>query len=477
MAKDINEIKNSLISSLLSNESNADIQDGSLIRDIAIDPQSLQISNLYDVNDYVKLLAAWKNNAENLLEEDLDAIGNNLDVERKPATYATCIITFRTKTLPTKRIRIGNENGTGGVQIKSMNLEDDSYYQFSTTKTVYMETDTKLDETSGFYEVSAPCTAVLAGPESNVGVGTLIIMETPISGIESVYNYVAATGGSNIQNNASYAEDMSIAIQGATKNTENGIIDILNELDNISEVKIFNPNSEESSKTGTVYAYIKTDNEELYSENFIYSVNSNNYKLTKRPIKRIESVKAYYNGIQRECIENIDYYLKKDESSLYKYSINSNDSIVFNFEQHPDNNTEVVVNYIYVKKVEDAQNLILEKENDILILGNIIVKTSQPVLVDLTLNVKLKYGYNTDENQNSVISGIQNYINSFKMGEDLTAVELFSYLVSNFDYIETINYPFAEFKKRNDNTSSEEITTVYGEYLTVDENSIKIIFE
>ena len=63
------------------------------------------------------------------------------------------------------------------------------------------------------------------------------------------------------------------------------------------------------------------------------------------------------------------------------------------------------------------------------------------------------------------------------MGEDLTAVELFSYLVSNFDYIETINYPFAEFKKRNDNTSSEEITTVYGEYLTVDENSIKIIFE
>ena len=455
MAKDINEIKNSLISSLLTNEYNADVQDGSLIRDISIDPQSLQIYNLYQENDYVKLLAAWKNNAELLTEEDLDSIGNNLNIERKSATFATSIVTFRTKIKPTKRIRIGNEDGTGGVQIKSMNLEDDSYYQFSTTKTVYMETDAKLDETSGFYEVSAPCTAVLAGPESNVGVGTLIIMETPISGIQSVYNYVAATGGSNIQNNTSYAEDMSIAIQGATKNTENGIISILNELDNISEIKIFNPNSEENSEIGTTYAYIKTDNEEQGEESIIYSVNNNSYKLAKRPIKRIESVKAYYDGIQRDCVQNIDYY----------------------FEKHPDNNSKVDIKYVYVKKVEEAQNLILEKEKGILILGNIIVKNAQPILINMTLNIKLKYGYNTNENQNNIISGIQSYIQTFKMGEDLSSIQLFSYLMQNYEYIETIDYPFIEFKKREDVTNSEILQTVYGEFLKIDENSIKIYFE
>lgn len=474
MAKSASEIQNDLIISLLTNEPNADTQDGSLIRDVNVDPQAVQFSYLYDEIDTVKLLSAWKKNAENISTEDLDDIGSNIDEARKPATYATSIITFRAKQKPQQRIRIGNEDGTGGINVKSMELEDQTYYQFSTTQTVYLETEPAFNESTGFYEVSAPITAVISGSDSNVGVGTIIILETPISGIDSIYNYVAATGGDEVQGNVDYAEDLSTALQGATKNTENGIKDIINDVEGISEIKIFNPNSEEASEIGTAYAYIKTDNETIYQDTFKYNITSNSYNLTKNPVKRIISVKATFKGELRNCTENVEYYLHKDTNSIYSHSSLAKDKIVFT--KLPDNGTEIIVNYTYVSKVSEAQELILQQEDSILILGNIIVKNAQPVLIDTELTIKLKYGYDTVENQSNIISGIQSYISGFKMGEDFSAVSLFSYLIQNFDYIETINYPFTVFKARENNTNQDIIETVYGEYITVDENSIRVIF-
>lgn len=475
MAKDENTIKNDLISTLLTLEPTADVQDGSLIRDINIDPQAVQFSLLYDENDYVKKLAAWKNNAEEITTEDLDAIGANLNIARKPATYATTIITFRSKTLPTQRIRIGNEEGTGGVQVKSMNLDNDTYFQFITTNTVYLEPNTEYNISSGFYEVSANATAVIPGTQSNVGVGTIVILETPITGIDSVYNYVAATGGAEIQNNVDYAEMLSVALQGATKNTENGIKSVLNTLDNITEIKIFNPNSEEKTEAGLVYAFIKSNSEKTYNEEKIFTINSNYYLLTKRPIKRIISLKAYYNGVLRDCVENVDYYLYTDKESIYSYSTNALDYIVFNYENHPDANKSFYISYVYNSKVEEGQEAIQQAENDILILGNILVKSAQPIPVDITLDIKLKFGYNTDDNKNTIIGGLQTYINSFKMGQDLRAADLFSYIVQEYTFVESVNYPFTTFKRR-DGKNGDFLETTYGEYLIADENSLTVNF-
>ena len=475
MAKDENTIKNDLISLLLTYEPTADTQDGSLIRDINIDPQAAQISLLYNENDYVKKLAAWKNNAEEITTEDLDAIGANLNLTRKQATYATTVITFRAKILPTERIRIGNEDGTGGVQVKSMNLDDDTYYQFITTQTVYLEPTAELNTATGFYEVSAPATAVLAGSQSNVGVGTIVILEVPISGIDSIYNYVAATGGDEIQNNAEYAEMLSVALQGATKNTENGIKSILNTLDNITEIKIFNPNSEESTEAGMVYAYIKSNSEMVSNDELTFTINSNYYLLKKRPVKRIINVKAYYDGVLTDCVENVDYYLLQDKESIYSYSSDALDYIVFNYEKHPDPNSTFYVNYVYNSKIIEAQDLIKETEKDILILGNVLVKSASAVPVNITLDIKLKFGYNTQDNKDTIIGGIQTYINSFKMGQDLSATELFSFLVQKYTFIDSINYPFTTFKRR-DGVTSDIITTTYGEYLIADENSLTVNF-
>lgn len=475
MSKDINTIKNDLITTLLSYEPTADVQDGSLIRDINIDPQAAEISYLYDENDYAKNLAAWKKNAELITEEDLDDIGENLNLPRKQATYATTIITFRTTTLPEQRIRIGNEDGTGGIQVKSMDLEDDTYFQFVTTNTVYLETDAKFNHSTGFYEVSANARAVLAGSASNVGVGTIIVLETPISGIESIYNYVAATGGTEKQGQAEYAEMLSVELQGATKNTENGIVSTLNKLDNISEIKIFNPNSEENTKAGMVYAYIKSDSETSYSEEITYVISSSYYLLAKRPVKRIVHLRAYYNGVLRDCVENVDFYLYSDKESTYSHSTEALDYIVFDYENKPDSNSTFYVDYVYASKVEEAQTLIDQTENDVLILGNILVKTATPVLTNISLDIKLKFGYNTDDNKAEIIGKIQSYIKTFKMGQDLSANELFSYIVQNFTYIETLNYPFTEFRRR-DSVNADVLVTTYGEYLTVDEESLVVNF-
>ena len=476
-------IKDNLIAQITDKYPTLEVEDGSMVRDIMIDPQSEVASQIYTQINEVNKINAYVENAESISIEDLDRKGQDLGVKRKQEQYATSKISFRATSLPNSEIRIGNEDGTGGIYVSTLNLENGTAIEFVTTETVYFNADTaSFNQSSGYYELSANIKATISGTSSNVGIGTILVLKTPINGIAGVYNYVSATGGTDMENNTDYANDMVTAIQGSTNVVAKGIEKITKNVPGVTEVKIFNPNSEEPSPLGIVYDYIKGENLTSTTDTITYYTIYNNYKLQNRPVRSIISVQATVNGHLETLVNGRDYYLLNDTTSEYADSSQADDYIIFtsNALLVPDNSTAVSITYIYNNLVSITQNYVNENERDILLLGEIIVKQATPIIIDLGLTIKLKYGYSTPTYKNEIASAINSYINSKLMGENLLMSDVYTYIIENYkDIIESVYYPFSTFKRRSQ-TSGSNINTIlvaiYGEYFTTDENSIKIEF-
>lgn len=481
MALTAEEVKNNLINQILYNFPTADISTGSVIRDIMVDPQSVQIGAISEQIDKVENLTTFVKNAENISEDDLDQIGANYSVPRSLGTISTGIITFQATVRPNQRIQIGNDDGSGGVSIKTLTTESGDSYEFVTTETVYMNPDATYNQEHNCYEVSAPIQAKSSGSIYNVGVGTITVLSQGIAGITGCYNYVSTTGGSDIQDQTSYAQSIQNAILGTSKNIEAGINSLLLDIDGVTEVKTLHPNStEEPTDTGYALSYIRGDIESIEKFTFTYSGTNYSFAFPQKPVTRIVSVEATVNGQLKTLNPESDYSLIIDDQSVYAHTIYANDRIELlkTVNGTPDTGTEVVVNYAYNQLVADCQEELNNQLQNYLVLGELLVAQAIPDTIDIETTIKLKYGYNTEVIRNSIITGLSNYILSLPLGQDLTQEEVFTFLSTTYpDYISGITYPFIVFKKRNDLTNSTLLEFTYGEYASIDENSLSITFE
>ena len=482
MALTAEQVKNNLINQILYNFPTAETNTGSVLRDIFVDPQSVQISNLSEEIDDVKNLSTFVKNAEYISEEDLDAIGENYGVTRDLGQFANGIITFQTTVRPSQRIQIGNDEGSGGISVKTLQTENGNSLEFVTTQTVYMDTDATYNEQHNCYEVSAPITAQSSGSEYNVGVGTITVLVSGIAGITSVYNYTPTTNGTDKQGQTSFAQTIQNTILGSSKDIESGINSILLNIDGVQEVKTLHPNSdEEHTDTGYAVSYVKGKVENIKDDFvFTYSGTEFSFNFPKKPVTRIISVKAIVDGKETILEQGIDYTLKRDSNNIYYdtiYGIDKIELLVGNGKT-PDTNTNVVVSFAYNSLIETCQETLNKQLTDYLVLGELLVAQAEPVIIDISTAIKLKYNYNTEAIKNQILTGLSNYITSLKLGADITQEDIYTFLSTTYsDYITGIVFPFLTFKKRNDVLSSNELYFTFGEYASVDENSLNISFE
>lgn len=482
MALSTEQVKNNLVNQILENFPTADTETGSVLRDVMVDPQAVQIAGLSEENDYNRYLNTFVQNAEYISEEDLDEIGATYGVTRNSGNKATGSITFQSLTRPTSNIQIGADDGSGGISVKTLLTEGGNSYTFTTTETVYLKTDATYNTEHGCYEVTAPITAAIAGSEYNLGIGTIKVLTDGISSITGVYNYTPTTGGTDRQGNTEYAQSIQDTILGSSKNIESGIDSVLKSIDGVSEVKTLHPNStEEPTDAGYAVSYIKGSVESIVSDStFTYVTTTQEYDLSKKPVTRIISVTAIVNGQSKTLEYGTDYYFYSDDKSIYNDTMYSTDKIIFlrTANGTPDPNTDVIVNFAYNSLIETCQETLNKSLNDYLILGNLLVAQANPVIIDLNTTVKLKYNYNTETIKNEILTGISNYITSFALGQDMTQEMLFSYITTTFsEYISSVVYPFLNFCKTGNGTSDSKITFTYGQYASIDENSVNITFE
>ena len=471
MALTAEEIKNNLVNQILTNFPTAEVTAGSVIRDIMVDPQSVQLANVSTEIDYANDLNTFVVNAENISEEDLDEIGANYGVARNLGDLATGTITFRSSTKPTQDIRIGSEDGTGGITVKTLTTENGNTYEFITTETVYLRTTAALNN-HGFYEVSAPIQATSVGSAYNIGIGTITILPSAISGITGCYNYLPTSNGTDIEGNTSYAYRIQNTVLGSSKNIESGIDNLLLNVDGVQEVKTLHPNStEEPTEIGFAISYIRGTIQQTAQDEFDYVTNKLQYKLKNNPIISINSVTI--NG------EEVNYNLKKDTTTNFKNTIYANDllEITESIENIPANST-IVVNYTYNKLVGDCQNTLDENLNDYLILGNLLVAQATATIIDISTDIKLKYNYNNETIKNLILTGIAEFVNNLALGQELSQEDVFTYLTTTFsEYISSVSYPFNLFKYRNSEKTVNTLEFNYGQYAALDADSLDIKFE
>lgn len=472
MALSAEEIKNNLVNQILTNFPTAEVETGSIIRDIFVDPQSIQMSNLSEEIDRVGYLNTFITNAENIDEEDIDELGANYGVSRKLGDLATGTITFRTNTKPIETIRIGNEDGTGGITIKTLTTENGNTYEFVTTETVYMTPDVSYNETHGYYEISAPIQATSIGTAYNIGVGTITILPSAIAGITGCYNYLPTIGGTDREGNTSYALRIQDTILGASKNIESGINNLMSNVDGVQEVKTLHPNSsEEPTETGYAISYIRGTKQQTITEEFSYVYGKLQYRLKYNPVIEVTSV--YING------NEVNFGFVRDTKLNTKNTIYASDylEIIESLENIPAEST-ITVTYTYNKLISDCQNTLTEQLSNYLILGTILASQAQRIIIDVGTNIKLNYSYNNETYKNIILTGIANFINSLKLGQEFSQEELFTYITTNFsEYITSVSYPFKTFKKRDENENLTTLEFNYGEYASLDENSLSITFE
>lgn len=482
MALTAEQVKNNLINQILQNFPTADVETGSVIRDVMVDPQSVQMAAITEEIDYISYLNTFVQNANKISEADLDEIGATYGVVRSDGDTATGSITFQATSRPTETVQIGADDGTGGISVKTLLTEGGNSYEFTTTQTVYLTSDATYNTEHGCYEVTAPIRANMSGSEFNLGVGTIKVLVDGISNITGVYNYTPTTGGTDRQDNVNYALSIQDAILGSSKNIESGIDSILKSIDGVTEVKTLHPNSdEEPTDAGYAVSYVRGSSEFIVNDyEFTYIATSQEYDLSKKPVTRIISVNAIVNGVSKTLRNGTDYYLYSNEKSIYNNTMYSPDKIVFlnTLGGTPDPNSTVTVNFVYNSLIETCQETLDNQLNNYLVLGNLLVSQAEPFIINLGTTIKLKYNYNTEDIKRTIITGLSNYLTSFPLGSDITQENVFSYLTTTFsDYITGVVYPFLTFCEKDKNTSESEIKLTYGQYLDIDENSINIDFE
>lgn len=486
MASTAEQVKNNLVNQIIQNFPTADVETGSVLRDVMVDPQSVQIAALSEEIDYISYLNTFVQNADKISDEDLNEIGATYGVVRSSGNVATGSITFQALSRPTENIQIGADDGSGGISVKTLLTEGGNSYEFTTTETVYLKTDASYNTEHGCYEVTAPIQANTAGSEYNLGIGTIKVLVNGISNITGVYNYTPTTGGTDRQDNVSYAQSIQDAILGSSKNIESGIDSILKSIDGVTEVRTLHPNSEEEpTDAGYAVSYIRGSQESITTDTITYVTTTQEYSLSKKPVTRIISVNAIVNGEVKTLEQGTDYYLyptsnESDYNTIYYGTMYSTDKIVFlkTASGTPDPNTDVTISFAYNNLIETCQETLNSELQNYLVLGNLLVAQAQPTIIDFSTTIKLKYNYNTETVKNEILTGISNYITSLPLGGDITQEEMFSYITTTFStYISSVVYPFIIFSFDGKGTSETQLLLKYNQYANIDENSINITFE
>jgi uncharacterized phage protein gp47/JayE len=98
--KSFDNIISDIVDNILIANPSADIKVGSVIRDVFIDPNAYEISNLYVIADST----AQAQSVLTASGQQLDRLASNFNIARKPATRATANVTIFKHLLTHKQL-------------------------------------------------------------------------------------------------------------------------------------------------------------------------------------------------------------------------------------------------------------------------------------------------------------------------------------------------------------------------------------
>lgn len=330
--KSFNETIISIINNIHDALPEADIKEGTFLRDVIINPIAKEFADLYN-NLYKMELAQSVLTATG---EDLDRLGSNYFVQRKTGTQSSGKVRFYIadtqkdsfdKKYPDIRIPKGTLVGTYGTIEKPT-------IKFQTLDEVVISGSSKVSEAgdvvittgvmglprdhTGYRYVEIACQSIDFGTKTNIGPNSIVSqISGNIDSIHSVSNPYSFNGGSDPEDDISLALRIGLAITGSNIGTKDGYLSYILQQPQVLDaivigaghpfmqrdyIKIINESGEivEGNMGGKVDIYVKTNttSQDEFSRQIVIEDLDNEYKVPRKilfpdkayPIERIVSI-------------------------------------------------------------------------------------------------------------------------------------------------------------------------------------------
>lgn len=330
--KSLNEIIINIINNIHDKLPEADIKEGTFLRDVIVNPMAYEFSNIYD-NLYQMELAQSVLTATG---EDLDRLSSNYFVQRKGGTKSSGKVRFYVsdtrrdavdKKYPDIRIPKGTIIGTYGTI-------DNPSVKFQTLDEVVISGSTKTSKEgdviitngvlglprdhTGYRYIEVACQSIDIGTKTNVAPYSIVSQITStIDSIHSVSNPFSFSGGSDAEDDVSLALRVGLAITGSNIGTKDGYLSYILQQPQVLDaivigagdpymqrdyLKIIKDNGEvvEGNMGGKVDIYVRTNttSQDEFEHQVIFKDLDNEYEVPRKisfpkntcPIEKVVSI-------------------------------------------------------------------------------------------------------------------------------------------------------------------------------------------
>lgn len=334
--KTLSEIAVSLINHIHDTLPDVDTKEGTFIRDVFIDPVSTEIADLYKELKLVEI-------SQSILTatgEDLDRLARNFFIKRKDATYATGKVRFyigpnepETDIIIPQGTVVGTAelNGKGPLDY----VTDEEVIIVAGDKGTY-----QFDPDTNMWYVDVDATAVEPGSDYNIPPNSITQLGDMVdSGIESVTNPFAFTGGTDGESDLSLMMRLSMAITGVNIGTKDGYKSFMLKQSEVQDAIVIGAGDKlmlrDNGEGGMVDIYVRAEGSEEHTMAFdvtydyITGMNADspyaNIVLQKQPVLSVHTIvgkvpnpQSEKGYIEKVYINGSNYKRERGSERYYK---------------------------------------------------------------------------------------------------------------------------------------------------------------
>jgi phage-related baseplate assembly protein len=248
--KSFNDIVLDILDRLRLTQPSLDTKPNSVARDLFVDAQAFQMSGIYDA---LREIAALQS-VSNLTGQDLTNYGSNFGVTRTTGTRAigTAVFTFRSIdtdiTIPQNSV-VRTRNGIPFLTVSSIVVRQTQSNSLRATATRLRNELNTAGITDEFaLEVSVQAQSV--GSAANIS--SYSVISHNVSGVNSVTNVAPFTGGTDLEDDASYRTRILATFAGANVGTSLAYRSLVLGLADAIDALVIEPGDPLMTRDGTI---------------------------------------------------------------------------------------------------------------------------------------------------------------------------------------------------------------------------------
>lgn len=395
---------------------------GTVVRDLVIESPAQEFSKVYTEIAHTQELQSLEFAADQTTDE-LNAYGLNFGMTRLLGRTATGSVTFRIRNFSTSSANISVPVGT---LVSTTGTDTIPQVGFVTTQALLFQASLApayFNPATGYYELTATIIAQSVGSKSNVSAGTINQLVSSITGITSVINSVATTGGEDIETNTEFADRIRLKLSGNNIGTQNGLLSLVRANPSVTDAITVTPNDVEMLRDqfgGAVDIYVIGEQLTSIFDLILYTTTGpQEFVLQHQPASSVSSITGIAGSVPYTFIQGTDYNLVTDPTILYNGSVRLQNKVVFNIGgTNPDNNTTITINYVYNSVIETLQAEI-DADDGHIITSDVLVKEGNTAQVDVTADVTLFPGNVPAQAISDIQTAVSTYVNTLGLGDSI----------------------------------------------------------